>query len=91
MNYYLMLGILGSVMALSGSVPQITHLLRVKDSTGQSITAWFIWLLASLMLLTYAIYAKDNLFIFLNSGWIAFCIIAIFLIDKYKKPRGKKC
>jgi len=90
MNYYLMLGILGSIFSLSGPILQITHLLKVKNSTGQNITAWFVWLLASIMVLIYALHLGDTLFIFLNSGWIIFCVIAIFLINKYK-PRGKKC
>jgi len=33
-SFFLALGTIGSIMLLSGSLPQIAHLLKVKDSTG---------------------------------------------------------
>jgi uncharacterized protein with PQ loop repeat len=90
-NHYVVLGIIGSVTALMGNLPQIFHLLKIKNSTGQSIVAWIVWLFASVMLLVYALSVKEPLFIFLNAGWTILCLVIIFLIIKYKKPRGKKC
>ena len=61
------LGLIGAFIFLSAYVPQIKHLLKVKDSTGISIFSWIVWLVGALMLFIYAAYNKDWIFIILTS------------------------
>jgi len=88
-SFFLALGTIGSIMLLSGSLPQIAHLLKVKDSTGQSIFAWLIWIVANMLTLTYAIYIKDPIFIFLDFFWVILCSLTLFLILVYRKKNNE--
>jgi len=60
------LGLIGAFIFLSAYVPQIKHLLKVKDSTGISVFSWIVWLVGALMLFIYAAYNKDLDFYNLN-------------------------
>lgn len=60
------LGFTGSVIFLSAYVPQIVHLVRVKNSAGISILSWTTWLIGGLCLLIYSLSVRDAVFIFMS-------------------------
>jgi uncharacterized protein with PQ loop repeat len=67
---FLSFGLVGSIISISGSFPMLIHLVKVKDSTGQSLTAWYIWMLSNFFLLAYAVYINEPVFMFLQFLWV---------------------
>lgn len=84
-NIFLLIGTAGSVISVAGNLPMIAHLYKTKDSTGQSLHAWYVWELANVLMLIYAIHIKDIVFTLLQIAWLIFCGSTIFLIMRYKK------
>jgi uncharacterized protein with PQ loop repeat len=87
---FLSLGLIGSAISVAGNFPMLLHLLKVKDSTGQSLNAWWTWQVANVLLLTYAIYIKDFVFTLLQIMWVIFVSVTIFLIIKYRKKANNE-
>ena len=83
-NIYLLIGTCGSIISVIGNLPMLFHLVKTKNSTGQSILAWSVWEIANLMLLIYAVHINDVIFTFLQIAWVIFCAVIIFLVIKYK-------
>jgi len=79
------LGLVGTIIFVSAYLPQIVHLLKVKDSTGISIVSWTIWFIGALLLLVYASYQKDLVFIFLTFLESLALLIVIILSVSYKR------
>lgn len=79
------LGLIGSIIFASAYIPQIIHLVKVKDSTGISVTSWLIWLLGALLLFVYAIYLKDTVFLVLTTLETIALVSVIVLAIRYKK------
>ncbi len=79
------LGLIGALIFASAYIPQIVHLVKVKDSTGISISSWFIWLFGALLLVVYAMYLKDMVFLVLTVSETIALITTIVLAFKYKK------
>lgn len=78
-------GLIGTIIFVSAYLPQIAHLLRVKNSAGISITSWIIWSAGALMLLTYAIYQRDIIFILLTSLELIALLTVVILAVRYRK------
>ncbi len=57
-----MIGWLGTALVIVAYFPQIRHLYVEKCAWGISISTWVIWLIAGLLLLTYAWLRSDVLF-----------------------------
>ena len=79
------LGLVGTIIFVSAYLPQIKHLIRVKDSSGISIFSWSLWLFGASLLLTYAIYIRDLIFIILTFLESLALLTVIILARKYKK------
>jgi len=47
--------IIGGVIGISAYIPQFIHLIKVKESTGISVFAWWMWFGGNFLLLAYAI------------------------------------
>lgn len=88
-QFYLILGTLGSVISVAGNLPMLIHLVKTKDSTGQSLIAWSTWELANLMLLVYAIHINDIVFSLLQTAWVIFVAIIMGLVIKYRQKSVK--
>ncbi len=88
-NIYLFIGTFGSVISVAGNLPMLVHLLKTKDSTGQSVLAWSVWEFANLLLLIYAIHINDIVFSLLQVAWVVFCGVIISLVIKYKRLNTK--
>lgn len=81
--------LIGGIIAMGGMLPQIIHLLRVKDSTGLSIIAWFIWVAGDSLLLAYAITIRDPIFIMIHVFYVGAGVATIILAMKYRRPKEK--
>jgi lipid-A-disaccharide synthase-like uncharacterized protein len=73
------IGWVGTALVVIAYVPQIYHLLVEKCAWGISILTWTIWLIGSLLLLTYCILGRDFLFIVVQTINIAAIVTTIFL------------
>ena len=74
-------GYVGTALVIVAYLPQITHLIREMCSAGISFGAYVIWVLAAVLLLTYAILTGDTVFIALQS----YQVVATSLICFYCK------
>jgi uncharacterized protein with PQ loop repeat len=81
------IGFIGALISISAYFPQITHLIKVKNSTGVNPVSLFIWLFGNLMVLVYSFYINDIVFIILAILEGALLITTIFLSIKYKNKQ----
>jgi MtN3 and saliva related transmembrane protein len=79
------LGLIGSIIFAAAYIPQIVHLIKIKDSTGISISSWIIWLFGAVLLLIYAIHLHDIVFIVLTILETMALVTTIILATIYKK------
>lgn len=73
------LGWAGTALVIIAYVPQIHHLFVEKCAWGISIMTWLIWLLASIILLTYCLLRRDTLFTIVQSINIIAIVTTIIL------------
>ncbi len=83
---YLALG--ATIIVAVGYVPQITHLWKEHCSAGISITAWSVWVLASLLFYSHAITIRDPVFMTLLTVQFFAQIVIVLLSMRY---RGLAC
>ncbi|MNH50542.1 hypothetical protein D3C73_21670 [compost metagenome] len=81
--------ILGSIVAISAGVPQLRKLIQTKQSDELSLTTWTTWAAVQSISLLYAIEVKDTLYAIMCAAWIAFYIVMIVLILKYRRPQAE--
>jgi len=74
-------GIIGGIAYL----PQITHLIKIKNSTGISVIAWLLWTGENLLLLVYAISIMNITFIIVEIIFSLACLIMVILTLKYRQ------
>jgi len=72
------------VVAIIAYVPQVAHLIKVKDSKGISVVAWSTWFFCNFLLLIYAVSIKDIPYIIVESLSCLANLTIIFLTIKYK-------
>ena len=82
----LIAGILANTLTVAAYLPQIIHLIKTKNSTGQSMNAWFTWLASDIFLIIYGMGIKDFIVIGLAALYTIFNIISLYYIHKFK-PR----
>jgi lipid-A-disaccharide synthase-like uncharacterized protein len=73
------IGWAGTTLVIVAYGPQIHHLLVERCAWGISIMTWLIWLVASALLLVYALLRQDTLFIIVQSINILAIITTIIL------------
>lgn len=59
--------VVGGIIGISAYIPQFIHLIKVKESTGISVFAWWMWFCGNFFLLAYA----------LNIGNIPYTIVEV--------------
>lgn len=79
------LGLVGGVIGLSGYLPQIKKLIKVKKSNQFSIWAWSVWLISCALVLMYAISIKDPVYIVLEILDTVFISIILIMIIRFRK------
>jgi uncharacterized protein with PQ loop repeat len=78
------LGYVGTTLVALAYLPQIHHLIRERCSAGLSIRAYECWLVASVLLASYAVAVRDPVFIALQGYQLAAASIICFLSKKYQ-------
>jgi lipid-A-disaccharide synthase-like uncharacterized protein len=73
------LGWVGTILVIIAYFPQIRHLWVERCAWGISLLTWLIWLVASVLLLIYALLRQDALFIIVQSINIVAIAITIIL------------
>lgn len=74
-------GYAGTALVIVAYLPQITHLFLERCSAGMSFRAYAIWVVAAVLLLTYAVITRDSVFTALQS----YQVLATGLICFYCK------
>ncbi len=89
------LGWVGSALVVVAYYPQIHHLFAERCAWGISVQTWLIWLLASVLLLTYCILSGQFLTSLVQGVNIAAIITTIVLVRRsnqicpyHRKARG---
>jgi hypothetical protein len=82
------LGLVGTLAAAIGYVPQIVHLVRERCAAGISVWAWQIWLLSSVLIFSHAFEVFDIVFMAQQTVNSVAMIVIIFFATRY---RGMTC
>ena len=82
-NIFQIMGTTGSLIMCASSVPQIIKTYRMKCADNLSGSYLLILITGMLLLLSYALYRKDIVFIFGNSVSLVLTGILIVLRHKY--------
>jgi len=78
-----------SAIAVFAMVPQIKQLLVTRQTDELSLSSWLAWLGNQIVALFYAISIHAVPYVIINFAWIAFYMIMIYLIFKYRnQPSG---
>lgn len=73
------LGFVGTFIIAAAYIPQIYHLIRNHCAYGLSISAWTLWLLATILVVPQALAVGDKVFVvLLGIHIIAISFILIF-------------
>lgn len=73
------------VFAIAVSFPSIVQLIKTKRSDELSLFSWVGWFVYQSIALVYSIYLLAYPLIFVNSLWISFYLVMIYLIIKYRR------
>lgn len=76
------IGWAGTTLVIVAYCPQIHHLWAEKCAWGISLLTWLIWLVASILLLAYAVLRQDTLFIIVQSINILAIVATIILVRR---------
>ena len=79
------IGLIGAVLTVIAYFPQARHIVKEHCSGGISTRSWIIWLVASILLLIYAITTNNRIFILLEIINILAIILILILIKIYGK------
>jgi len=82
------LGFAGIALCVLGYLPQIIHLIKEHCSAGLSPGAYCMWVIAALLLLTYAIAKRDPVFITLQGYHVGASTLILYYCLRY---RGQLC
>ena len=80
-----LIGWAGTAIVIIAYWPQIHHLYIEKCAWGLSIPTWLLWLLSSVLLLSYAIMLGDLLFVFVQLINITAIVTTIVLARRGNK------
>ena len=76
------LGWAGTALVIIAYYPQIQHLFVKRCAWGISILTWLIWLIASILLLTYCILRREVLLCVAQGVNIAAIVTTIILVRR---------
>jgi uncharacterized protein with PQ loop repeat len=76
------LGWAGTALVIIAYFPQIHHLIVERCAWGISVSTWLIWLIASVLLLTYCIFRREVLLCVVQSANIAAILTTIVLVRR---------
>ena len=76
------IGWIGTALVIAAYYPQIRHLYVERCAWGISLTTWWIWLVSSLFLLTYAFSDGSTLFVLVQTINMLAIVATIFLAKR---------
>ena len=76
------LGWAGTALVIIAYYPQIQHLFVKRCAWGISILTWLIWLIASILLLTYCILRREVMLCVVQGVNIAAIVTTIVLVRR---------
>ncbi|MEP7213462.1 MAG: PQ-loop repeat-containing protein [Acidobacteriota bacterium] len=76
------IGWIGTALVIVAYYPQIQHLFVEKCAWGISVATWMIWLVSSVLLLTYAWMQREMLFILVQIANILAIVTTIILVRR---------
>jgi len=76
------IGWIGTTLVIIAYYPQIHHLYVKKCAWGISVSTWLLWLVASVLLLTYCFYRREVLLSIVQLCNIASIVITIILVRR---------
>lgn len=79
------LGLIGAVLTVIAYLPQARHIMKEHCVGGISTKTWLIWLIATVLILIYAITVRNRIFILLETANIIAIISILILIKIYGK------
>jgi lipid-A-disaccharide synthase-like uncharacterized protein len=82
------IGFIGGLIFLYSYVPQLTHLLKQKNSIGISVSSWVMGAIGLIILFAYSVYRKDLVFMILIFLELIITIVTLILTVKFK-PKKK--
>lgn len=92
-HFFEILGVTGSLIMCVSVIPQIIKTYKTKCSDGLSISYLIILMTGMSMIMLYALYVKDMVFIFGNGLALLLTGILIVLCFRYRRknlPASKK-
>lgn len=79
------LGFIGTLIVAIGYLPQIVHIAREGCSAGVSISAWYLWLLSSVLIAAHAFVVFDVVFMALQAVNMVAIATVIVLAKRYER------
>src|ERR1044071_803277 len=76
------LGWVGTALVVIAYYPQIHHLFAERCAWGISVLTWVIWLIASVLLLTYCVVRRELLMCVVQGVNIAAIVTTIVLVRR---------
>lgn len=76
------IGWVGTALVVIAYYPQIHHLIVEKCAWGISVLTWLIWLISSVLLLTYCLLRRDSLLSVVQGVNIAAIVTTIILVRR---------
>ena len=86
MEYISIIYIVGAVIAISASIPQVIKLLRTKRSDEFQLSTWVTWSATQATSLLYVISLGNTHMIATNIAWVSFYAVMAYLIYRYRSP-----
>ena len=78
------IGFIGTLLSVSAYFPQMRHIVKEHCSGGVSVRSWSVWLIASILLFSYAVTTEDLVFKTLQTFHVLAMITMIGLTLHYK-------
>jgi lipid-A-disaccharide synthase-like uncharacterized protein len=77
-----MVGWAGTALVIVAYVPQIRHLYIEKCAWGISVSTWMIWLVASVLLLSYCVFQDQGLLGVVQGANLAAIMTTLILVGR---------
>lgn len=81
--------LLSLIVSIGAMWPQIQQLLRTKQSDEFNLGTWVSWMGCQVIALVYGVSIRATAYVIVSIVWIAFYVVIISLIVKYREPIKK--
>jgi uncharacterized protein with PQ loop repeat len=81
--------LIAGMIAVVLSVPQLIQLVKIKNSDELNLFSWIVWFIYQVIALSYSISINALPYALINTLWIIFYAVMVFLIIKYR-PKASR-